>query len=99
MATIGLPKSASVMPVARQRERAPAMLRPWVEVRLRYPLGVVLMAVTLPDDPGFVQPPPREAPDEGRRAPSTRKVSSFPGPRREPAEACREGGGRRPVGR
>src|SRR3954468_24528624 len=32
MATIGLPKSESVMPVARQRARAPAMLRPEVEV-------------------------------------------------------------------
>src|SRR6266566_5401542 len=38
MATIGFSKSASVIPVARQRARAPAMLRPWVEVRLRYPL-------------------------------------------------------------
>ncbi len=35
-AMMGLPKSASVMPVARQRPRAPAMLRPWVEVRDRY---------------------------------------------------------------
>ncbi|GAA3607160.1 hypothetical protein GCM10022223_23910 [Kineosporia mesophila] len=32
MATIGLPKSLSVMPVARQSARAPAMLRPLVEV-------------------------------------------------------------------
>ena len=32
MAMIGLPKSASVIPVARHRARAPAMLRPWVEV-------------------------------------------------------------------
>ena len=32
MAMIGLPKSSSVMPVARHRARAPAMLRPWVEV-------------------------------------------------------------------
>ncbi len=38
MATIGLSKSASVIPVARQSERAPAMLRPCVEVRLRYPV-------------------------------------------------------------
>ncbi len=38
MATIGLSKSESVMPVARQSERAPAMLRPCVEVRLRYPV-------------------------------------------------------------
>ena len=43
-AMIGLPKSPSFMPVARHRERAPAMLRPWVEVRERYcgitdPLG------------------------------------------------------------
>ena len=35
MAMIGLPKSPSFMPVARQRPRAPAMLRPWVEVRER----------------------------------------------------------------
>ncbi len=34
-AMIGLPKSPSPMPVARQRARAPAMLRPWVEVRER----------------------------------------------------------------
>src|SRR5471030_2339762 len=32
MAMIGFLKSASVMPVARQRPRAPAMLRPWVLV-------------------------------------------------------------------
>src|SRR5262249_40813121 len=35
-AMIGLPKSASFMPVARHRPRAPAMLRPWVVVRERY---------------------------------------------------------------
>ncbi len=35
IATIGLPKSPSVMPVARHRARAPAMLRPWVVVRER----------------------------------------------------------------
>lgn len=35
MATIGLPKSLSVIPVARQSERAPAALRPWVVVRER----------------------------------------------------------------
>ena len=35
MAMIGLPKSASFMPVARQRPRAPAMLRPCVDVRER----------------------------------------------------------------
>ena len=34
-AMIGLPKSPSFMPVARQRPRAPAMLRPCVEVRER----------------------------------------------------------------
>src|SRR5712692_1250775 len=39
-AMIGLPKSASVMPVARHRLRAPAMLRPWVVVRERY-CGIV----------------------------------------------------------
>ena len=33
---IGLPKSASVIPVARHKLRAPAMLRPWVVVRERY---------------------------------------------------------------
>src|SRR5271154_7599082 len=32
---IGLPKSPSFMPVARQSPRAPAMLRPWVVVRER----------------------------------------------------------------
>ena len=36
MAMIGLSKSSSVIPVARQRARAPAMLRPWVVVRERY---------------------------------------------------------------
>ena len=35
MAMIGLPKSPSFMPVARQSPRAPAMLRPWVVVRER----------------------------------------------------------------
>jgi hypothetical protein len=35
MAMIGLSKLRSVIPVARQRARAPAMLRPEVEVRLR----------------------------------------------------------------
>jgi hypothetical protein len=34
-AMIGLPKSASVIPVARHRPRAPAMLGPWVVVRER----------------------------------------------------------------
>ncbi len=34
-ATMGLEKSSSFMPVARQRERAPAMLRPAVVVRER----------------------------------------------------------------
>jgi hypothetical protein len=34
-AMIGLPKSPSFMPVARHSARAPAMLRPWVEVRER----------------------------------------------------------------
>ena len=32
MAMIGFLKSSSFIPVARQRARAPAMLRPWVEV-------------------------------------------------------------------
>src|SRR5690606_34572512 len=35
IATIGLPKSESVIPVARHRARAPAMLRPWVDVAER----------------------------------------------------------------
>src|SRR5690606_25696605 len=35
MATIGLSKSSSVIPVARQSARAPAMFRPWVVVRER----------------------------------------------------------------
>ena len=35
MAMMGLPKSPSFMPVARHSARAPAMLRPWVEVRER----------------------------------------------------------------
>ncbi len=34
-AMIGLPKSPSFIPVARHKARAPAMLRPWVEVRER----------------------------------------------------------------
>ncbi len=36
MAMIGFSKSPSFMPVARHRARAPAMLRPAVEVRERY---------------------------------------------------------------
>jgi hypothetical protein len=36
MAMMGLPKSLFLTPVARQRPRAPAMLRPWVVVRERY---------------------------------------------------------------
>src|SRR4051812_36479586 len=39
---IGFSKSASCMPVARHKERAPAMLRPAVEVRLRYPFIAVM---------------------------------------------------------
>ena len=35
MAMIGFLKSSSFIPVARQRARAPAMLRPWVVVRDR----------------------------------------------------------------
>jgi hypothetical protein len=35
MATIGLPKSESVIPVARHSERAPAALRPTVVTRER----------------------------------------------------------------
>jgi hypothetical protein len=40
-AMIGLEKSSSFMPVARHRERAPAMLRPAVEVLERY-AGIVV---------------------------------------------------------
>src|SRR5450755_10017 len=47
IATIGLPKSSSVMPVARQRARAPAMLRPCVEVRERRTGTVVLPVITV----------------------------------------------------
>jgi hypothetical protein len=36
MAMIGFSKSPSFMPVARHSARAPAMLRPAVEVRERY---------------------------------------------------------------
>ena len=37
IAMIGFAKSASVMPVARQSARAPAIFLPAVDVRLRYP--------------------------------------------------------------
>ena len=36
MAMMGFWKSSSRMPVARHSARAPAMLRPWVEVFERY---------------------------------------------------------------
>ncbi|MNV47299.1 hypothetical protein D3C71_1391640 [compost metagenome] len=39
-AIMGLPKSSSVIPVARHNARAPAMLRPWVVVAERY-LGML----------------------------------------------------------
>ncbi|MCY1220934.1 hypothetical protein D9M72_329690 [compost metagenome] len=39
---MGLLKSSSFMPVARHSERAPAMLRPAVEVLERY-VGIVLL--------------------------------------------------------
>ena len=39
-AIIGLPKSSSVIPVARHSARAPAILRPWVVVAERY-LGML----------------------------------------------------------
>ena len=45
MAMIGLPKSSSFMPVARQSARAPAMLRPWVVVRERY-WGMVVSSLS-----------------------------------------------------
>src|SRR5262245_51585561 len=52
MATIGLPKSSSVIPVARQSARAPAMLRPWVDVAERSgraaPAGAGTAAAALP---------------------------------------------------
>ena len=35
-AMMGLPKSVSITPVARHNARAPAILRPWVEVLERY---------------------------------------------------------------
>jgi hypothetical protein len=35
MATIGFEKSSSLMPVARHRARAPAIVRPSVVMRLR----------------------------------------------------------------
>jgi hypothetical protein len=35
MAMIGFSKSASVIPVARHKARAPAIVRPWVVMRLR----------------------------------------------------------------
>src|SRR5690606_14886089 len=40
MAMIGMSKSSAFIPVARHRARAPAMLRPWVEVLERY-VGMV----------------------------------------------------------
>ncbi|WP_241014803.1 hypothetical protein [Burkholderia sp. Ac-20379] len=40
---IGFEKSSSFMPVARQSERAPAMLRPAVDVLERY-AGIVVVA-------------------------------------------------------
>src|SRR5699024_7863557 len=45
MAMIGLPKSPSCMPVARHKARAPAMLRPWVDVRERS--GRLIWAILL----------------------------------------------------
>ena len=63
MAMIGLPKSASVMPVARHRERAPAMLRPCVEVRLRYP---VLMGLKLARQPDHSRSHPSCTPGKNR---------------------------------
>src|SRR5476651_2107696 len=45
-AIIGLPKSSSVIPVARHKARAPAMLRPWVVVAERY-LGMLNTPVDL----------------------------------------------------
>ena len=39
---IGLPKSSSVIPVARQRPLAPAILRPCVVVLERY--GIIILS-------------------------------------------------------
>ena len=41
-AMIGLPKSSSVIPVARQRPRAPAIFRPCVVVLERY--GIIILS-------------------------------------------------------
>src|SRR5690606_36971413 len=66
IATIGLPKSASVIPVARHRARAPAMLRPWVQVAERsgrageaVPRAVAEPVRLLVADADPVRPPPR----------------------------------------
>src|SRR5437868_4552955 len=64
MAMIGFSKSASFMPVARHSERAPAMFRPWVDVRLRYPWRLLLMPLTLPEAGTIVQPRGREFPPD-----------------------------------
>src|SRR5574343_1729794 len=50
-AMIGLPNSPSFMRVARHRARAPAMLRPWVEVRERY-WGMAELRRTVTAPPG-----------------------------------------------
>ena len=47
MAMMGLLKSSSVIPVARQRARAPAILRPAVEVFERYCMTIVLKIIIL----------------------------------------------------
>jgi hypothetical protein len=44
---IGFEKSSSFMPVARHNERAPAMLRPAVEVLERYVGIVVAVGISL----------------------------------------------------
>ena len=56
-AMIGLPKSVSFMPVARQSARAPAMLRPWVLVAERN-LGMISPKIS----PPFYMQPPRKRP-------------------------------------
>ncbi|MFW0791918.1 hypothetical protein [Gordonia sp. CPCC 205333] len=49
MATIGLPKSSSVMPVARHNARAPAASRPTVVVRdLKVGIGFLVIDIRYP---------------------------------------------------
>src|SRR3954467_6935394 len=74
IATIGLPKSSSVMPVARHRAPAPAMVRPWVEVRERSS-GIPPVCHRRPNA-GSRRPVPVHA--AGRRPVSARPSSPLP---------------------